>query len=202
MSASDHTAASMPPTPPPLPPRRPRGSAFPAIALGCGAILLVSLLIVGAIAGAFYLGGRSIRPATDRFFALMESGDFAAVYAESHAALKETMTEQQFVDFAEHLRSALGAMREHSLRGVEFHRDASGSRATASYHVEFERGAADVHLVFIGEGDEWKLAGVNYESEALREALTCPACGSRLEGFSNFCPSCGEALDKDAQVTV
>ena len=138
------------------------------ILIGCGVLVVIGLAIGGFIASVMYFGGKSVEPFVTAYFDHVNRGEYAAIYDEAHPKLHEVIVQDAFVQLLQRVNDTLGEYKSKSLVGINLNTENGQSTAVATYNATFAKGDAEVRLDFIGEGKEWKLAGVNYKSPLLQ----------------------------------
>lgn len=128
------------------------------VALGCGAALLLAVLLVGGFAAIIITAtGKPVELARDFLEAVFE-GEHERAHAHFSAPLKR---EQPLPEFREHIERGLGGFK---LQDVSFtERSVSTSEgATVAGMATLDSGTKlPVRLRFVDENGEWKLISYN-----------------------------------------
>ncbi len=186
----------IPPVPQGLPVRRESSrSPIPFIALGCGGVVFLAILVGGVIVGLLYVGNKAVDPAINAYLQQIEAGKFAEAYDGFHPAFKDALTEEQFVRFAQGISGRLGPYKSKSLRGINVNSANGVTTTVATYSMTFGNGTATRTFTLIGD----RIARVDFTSPLLQSALKCPHCEANLGEFANFCPNCGKPLQQSAE---
>jgi hypothetical protein len=134
------------------------------ILIACGVLVVLAFFIAGLIAAIMHFGGKSVEPYVATYFDHVNRGEYAAIYDEAHPKLQEITTKDEFVQLLQGVHDKLGEYKSKSLNGINIKTENGVSTAVATYDATFAKGEAEVKLDFFGEGEAWKLAGVNYKS--------------------------------------
>jgi len=101
--------------------------------------------------------------AAARVLALIESGDFPAIYSDSAAGFKQIGSESQFVTKFQETRLRVGVLK--NPQQISFG-TLPGNRYVSIYRVENERYKSDIRLTFArSPGGKMELAGLNQHDE-------------------------------------
>ncbi len=137
------------------------------VLVGCGVLVVLGLIGSGLFVGVMYFGGRSVEPNVAAYFDHVGKGEYGEIYDEAHPKLQAIITRDNFVQMEQYIHEMLGDLSSRSLNGINISTDSGQTKATATYRGEFAKGEAEVQFDFLGEGKDWKLAGVNYRSSLL-----------------------------------
>jgi hypothetical protein len=103
------------------------------------------------------------RAAAVRVLALMETGDFPAIYKDSAAGFKQIGSESQFVTKFQQTRKSVGVLKKP--QEISFG-TLPGNGYVFVYRVENERYATDMRLTFArSQSGKMELAGLNQHDE-------------------------------------
>ena len=129
------------------------------------ASVLVVVLLVTSSCG----GGRlaAAEEAVARFHLYFSGGDFSSIYAEGSPKLRESVSQEKFVDFLAAVKKRLGrrvawTRDSHSVRWLR-----DGAYMTIVYVSRFELGEAGERFTLIEHEERWLLAGYRISSELL-----------------------------------
>ena len=165
------------------------------IFVGCGA--LVGLLAIAGIGFVFLFSkGRSdFTPYLEDYLALVDRQQDERAYDSLGDEWKAAQSFEEYDEFAELMRHALGQHR--SVRTISFfYRKDLGAptRAQVVFRAEFEKDQAVLRTTFRKYEDEWRLEGLRYESDSVVSALTCPHCETVNDHAAEYCSKCGEKI--------
>jgi Protein of unknown function (DUF3887) len=104
----------------------------------------------------------------DKFHAMLESGQFAQIYAGSSDDMKKHATERQIVGVLSAVHSQLGAYRSTKQQQWKVNYDTKGTYITLSYKTTYAAGDADEQFMFLMQGETPTLAGYKVDSPLLK----------------------------------
>jgi hypothetical protein len=176
-------------------------NVYLGIGIGCGALLLLTLMCGGAgyyfVRSAVSVSGEASQ-ATDAFFRHMTSGTAAESYQTLTTPEFRGQTSQQaYEQMAAQIRTQLGPLRSKTMARINLRQQNASSLADVVYQARFEKGSGTINLTFKRTGGKWLVQGFRVDSAALMKGIpseTCLKCGGTYAAGARFCPHCGAAL--------
>ena len=176
---------------------RRRHKLFGWIFAGCGTILGVGIVVALLFIGLMSRGRAEFTPILEEYLVLVEQGKFERAYDSLGDQWKAANAFDEFRDFILLVSDALGDYESAEMTSVHY-RNNLGSPAwvVAVFTSTFEKASAKLTVNFQKYGDEWRIEGIDYQSEAIVSKLTCPHCGT-VNGFDSFhCSTCGVKIER------
>jgi hypothetical protein len=148
-------------------------------AIGCGGILVCSLLGVGTCAlmvkEGVSVGEKEFGPPSDRYFAKVSAGDYRGAYGDFGTPMRASTTEEDYVALDRAIHDRLGRLESRKFQSVQAGLGPRGSWGRIVYSCKFENGPATVRMELQEENHQWKVDGFHYDSplfdQSLRAAL-------------------------------
>jgi len=141
---------------------------------GCLIALGVGGLFVAAIGGIYVYGTRSLSPYPEKFLTLIDSDDYAGAYAMTGDGWKKQMNLQQFTDFEKAVKGVLGKCTAKTMAGVSVNSNNGVTTAVVTFSATFEKSPATLTFNMEKQDGEWKIQGLHYGSDLLKNGLPTP----------------------------
>jgi len=130
------------------------------------------VLAIACCAGFIYWGYQSsaeiASPRIDDFFAAVNQGKSAELYAnDTSADFRSVTTKQDFTEFCELLKTRLGPLESKSFQSFNRRQHNADSMIEVAYEATFERASGTISAMLIEEGGKWKFSGIHVNSPAL-----------------------------------
>ncbi len=161
---------------------------------GCLGLVLVIAGGIASCVGFYRWGSASVTPVTDAYLEDVGRGDLEAAYERLGSGVTDDLDEDQYIAFETTVRQRLGTRTATHVEGVSFNKKPEGTFAQVVYAAAFEHGTAKIKLTLQKRAEGWIIEGVSYDSPELKEQLTCPRCGAKVQPDDRFCPQCGAPL--------
>jgi hypothetical protein len=162
MTPESYTPSAVPPPPTPS-----SGRPFKWLACGCVALLVLALLVIGSCVALLMTGGREVEPYAEAFFAALQRQDYDAAYGMLSPDFQASHPKPEMDDLFRRVHEGLGALQDRRTVGLNWNADAGGTVVTVRYRAQYERGEADVELVFLKAGEKWLVQSVAWDSPQL-----------------------------------
>jgi hypothetical protein len=181
-------------------------NVFIGIGVGCGAMLLLTVMCGGAgyffVRSAFSASGE-ISQITDDVIRSMNDGSVAESYQTQMAPeFRQAASPEAYERLANQIRTQLGPLRSKTMSRINMHQKNAASFADVQYQATFEKGKGTIHLRLKRYGGKWLVQGFHVNSTALTKDIpskTCPKCQGAYADGSRFCPHCGASLSSESE---
>ncbi len=183
-------------------------NVFIGIGIGCGAMLLLTVMCGGAgyfFVRSAYSAAGEISQVTDEVIQSMNDGSFAESYQTQMAPeFRQATSPEAYERLADQIRTQLGRLRSKTMSRINMNQKNAASFADVQYQATFEKGKGAIQVRLKRYGGKWLVLAFRIDSAALTKDIpskTCPECQGAYADGSRFCPHCGAALkdDNDAE---
>ena len=126
-------------------------------------------------AASFLYGAKSLAPYSEKFLTLIDSDDYTGAYRMLGDGWKKQMNLQQFTDFEKGVKGVLGKCNSKTMSGVNINSNNGVTTGVLTYSATFAKGPATLIFTMEKENGEWKINGLQYNSDLLKNGLPAPA---------------------------
>lgn len=161
---------------------------------GCGGVLLLFLLSLGACVVLFKQGVAASEPRARLYLQDWSAQRFTEahqVHADAWKAKDDLPTYRRFATTMHHM---LGPVLSMERQGANLHYLNGQNQATYVYQVHFQKGVGLVTVTLVQEHEDWRVLGLHFNSDLITEALKCPSCQFQNPGLAALCGQCGDPL--------
>jgi hypothetical protein len=129
--------------------------------------IMIAALLLGAAGGCSAVkDGQAAQTAVARFHAMLDAGQFDALYDGSAPEMKAITPKPRFVDLLSAVHRKLGTVRSATQQGWNVNYGTGGGTVTLTYQTIFSGGSATEQFVYRA-GDAPALIGYNINSSDL-----------------------------------
>lgn len=179
---------------PPITPAEPEPKRRNLWLWGCGGLLGMFLLVLAGCGLLFKRGVDVSEPRARLYLQDWSNQRYEECYRAHADAWKAKDDRAAYRRFAEPMHRILGPVLSFERQGMFLNYLNGRKLATYHYRAHFKQGEGVVIIQVVEEHADWRVMGINFNSELLAEALKCPDCGSQNQTFVPHCGQCGKPL--------
>ena len=181
------------------PPRRRRKTW---LLVGClaGTGALIVIVLVACVAAFLWLGSSDLKPTLEEFLNTVEARRYDRAFSSCSSQMRNSMRREDFQQVFETINDAAGQHQSLSMKSINYRATPQGQFAQGGFVVYYKRGTATINASFHRENGRWRVLGINYESDLLKEPLTCTKCKTVNTLGAKFCKQCGTPVVGQSEI--